>query len=59
MEDGLTRSQMKAILKFVKSLTVADSKLLPDSVGTCWKVIEKLAIFLEIAFVMKMQNFNT
>jgi hypothetical protein len=42
MEDGLTRSQMKAILKFVKSLSVADSKLLPDSVGTCWKVIEKV-----------------
>jgi hypothetical protein len=45
MEDGLTRSQMKAILKFVKSLSVADSKLLPDSVGTCWKVIEKVRYF--------------
>ena len=42
MDDGLTRSHMTAILKFVKSLKGPDSVLLPKSVDACWNVMEKV-----------------
>jgi hypothetical protein len=42
MDDGLTRSHMTAILKFVKSLKGPDSALLPKTVDACWNVMEKV-----------------
>jgi hypothetical protein len=42
MDDGLTRSHMTAILKFVKSLKGPDSALLPKSVDSCWNLMEKV-----------------
>jgi hypothetical protein len=40
MEDGLSRKQMRAVLKFIKSLRGPDSALLPKSVAGCWSIME-------------------
>jgi hypothetical protein len=40
MEDGLSRTLMRAILKYIKDLRGPDTALLPASVEGCWSIME-------------------
>ncbi len=40
MEDGLSRTHMRAILKYIKGLRGPDTALLPASVEGCWSIME-------------------